>query len=369
MEGACKEHTSLTDKQKLTSLVAAAELGHIRCIEKLLKAGADVNAVDGNGYSALIQATENNFNDIVSILLQAGADVNMVDNYGDTALIHAAENGYDECLKLLIDGGADVNVTDSDGDAAASLAVLYGHDKCLRLLIGAGVDVNSIKTTKTLTHEEIIRNEQGRVRIPRVVPVGSPLLLLAVYEGFDKCVNLLIEAGADVNVLPQYGEPAVVFAVRKAYPKCVAALVAAGADVTIKQDTLMRYSAIDCAIERSDPEILKLLLVADVAEDKITAALRKASSHHESQKWEKGFMESHLAANREEETDSSYVTRENIFIENQLQKIAEEMKASLECMELLLNHNGKKTDKMTAAAQVDLDLVLMSDLLLEEELM
>ena len=123
MEGACKEHTSLTDKQTLTSLVAAAELDPIRCIEKLLKAGADVNAVDGNGYSALIRATENNFKDIVSILLQAGADVNLVNNYGDTALIQATENDYDECLKLLIDGGADVNVTDSDSDAAVSLAV------------------------------------------------------------------------------------------------------------------------------------------------------------------------------------------------------------------------------------------------------
>ena len=67
--GACKEHTSPRDEQKLTSLVAAAELGHILCIEKLLKAGVDMNAVDGNGYSALIQATENNFKDIVWILL------------------------------------------------------------------------------------------------------------------------------------------------------------------------------------------------------------------------------------------------------------------------------------------------------------
>ena len=81
MEGGCKDYKNPNSEgQKLTSLVAAAESGDTVRIEKLLRAGVDVNAVDCHGYSALIQATENNFKDIVSILLQAGADVNLADS-------------------------------------------------------------------------------------------------------------------------------------------------------------------------------------------------------------------------------------------------------------------------------------------------
>ena len=363
MEGACKTDASpADDKQKLSSLVTAAELGHVQDIKKLMKEGADVNAVDDNGYSPLIQATENNFMDIVSILLEAGADVNIVDKYGDTALIHATENGYDGCLKLLIDGGADVNVTDSDGDAAVSLAVLYGKDKCLKLLIGAGVDVNMVKTATTLNHDrlkEIEEEKQNyRALIPHTVPTGS-LLHVAVYEGFDKCVNVLIEAGADVNEVPDSREPAVITAVRKGYPKCVAALVAAGADVNIKPKNILRPNAIECAICRSDPEIFKLLLTANVAENELTAALNSASSKHESRKLHKSLLESHLAAKRSEDTGSSS-TSKHILLEENLQKATKKLKDSLECIELLQNYNTNKTDVMTVAAQNGLHFYVKS---------
>ena len=237
-----------------------------------------------------------------------------------------------------------MNATDSDGDAAVSLAVLYGHDKCLRLLIGAGVDVISIKTAKTLNHDEMKEIEaarKGRALVPHTVPVGSPILHVAVYEGFDTCVNELIEAGADVNIVPHGGEPAVLTAVRKGYPKCVAALVAAGADVNIKDKSITRSSAIDGTITRGDPEILKLLLMANVAENELITALNRASSHHDNNKSHSNFLESQLAANKSEDNSSS---RTSGNITENLQKAKERITDSMKCVELLLSYNTNKIE-------------------------
>ena len=145
------------------------------------------------------------------------------------------------------------------------------------------------RNSKTLNHDgmkEIEEDREGRALIPHTVPSGSPILHVAVYEGFDKCVNELLETGADVNIVPRRA------AMCKGYPKCVAALVAAGADVNIKSIT--RSSAIDCAITRGDPEILKLILMANVAENGLTAALNRASRRHNSNKSHISVLESQL---------------------------------------------------------------------------
>lgn len=58
----------------------------------------------------------------VKIALNNGADINAVDEYGYTALHSAAENGNLEVVKLLVEQGADVNIRTPDGQTAAELA-------------------------------------------------------------------------------------------------------------------------------------------------------------------------------------------------------------------------------------------------------
>ena len=52
--------------------------------------------------------------------------------------------------------------------------------------------------------------------------------------------------------------------------------------MNIKPKSIFDRSAIDFAIDRSDPEILKLLLTSNVAENSLNAALNRASSSHDS---------------------------------------------------------------------------------------
>jgi ankyrin repeat protein len=50
--------------------------------------------------------------EIVQLLLEKGADVNAKNKYGRTALIYATERGYTEIVQLLLEKGADVNAKD-----------------------------------------------------------------------------------------------------------------------------------------------------------------------------------------------------------------------------------------------------------------
>ncbi|MBI3378678.1 MAG: ankyrin repeat domain-containing protein [Nitrospirae bacterium] len=82
--------------------------------------------------------------DIVKVrdLLEKGADVNAKDSYGVTALMGAAYEGHTEIVKTLIDRGADVNAKDSWGMTALMYAALFGKTKNARLLIDKGSDIN-----------------------------------------------------------------------------------------------------------------------------------------------------------------------------------------------------------------------------------
>ena len=72
----------------------------------LIDAGADINAKDEAGSTALMVASEYGRTEIVKLLIAAGADVNIKNELGWTALMWASRWGRKETVKLLIDAGA-----------------------------------------------------------------------------------------------------------------------------------------------------------------------------------------------------------------------------------------------------------------------
>ena len=125
-------------------LIRASAYGHIDMVKKYIEDGADVNAKNDDGNTALMMASYNGYIKVVRLLLKKGADVNAKDNNHNTALIGASINGRTETVALLLENGADVNMKDDDGMTALSAASEAGETEVVRELLKNGADVNVI---------------------------------------------------------------------------------------------------------------------------------------------------------------------------------------------------------------------------------
>ncbi len=82
----------------------------------------------------LIEAAKKGYAPIVRAFLVKGADVDARDRHGATALIWAAAGGDLDSVRLLIDFGADVGAADGDGATAIDLAWRKGRSELVILL-------------------------------------------------------------------------------------------------------------------------------------------------------------------------------------------------------------------------------------------
>ncbi len=148
-----KPNTQHDPKALSNELICAVNEGHAREVELLLGNGADPNATDENGFSALMIAVlsyhlRQQF-EIVYALLSKGANVNAKDKDGSTVLMHAAEVGRPNIIFLLIDKRPEVNAINIHGDTALTLAKRQGNSDAIGMLMRAGAkgDDPSVWTT------------------------------------------------------------------------------------------------------------------------------------------------------------------------------------------------------------------------------
>jgi ankyrin repeat protein len=79
---------------------------------------------------------------IILALLEGGADVNARDRYGQTALMLAAHAGHREVVEALIRYRANLDIIAKYGLSALMLALVAGHEEVARLLVKAGADLS-----------------------------------------------------------------------------------------------------------------------------------------------------------------------------------------------------------------------------------
>jgi predicted metal-dependent enzyme (double-stranded beta helix superfamily) len=125
------------------ALATAAFEGHLSVVKLLIGAGAQVDAKDHSGGTALHDAAKRYDKvhvDIITVLFQHGAQLNAKDDKGKTPLIHASEHGADANVATLISLGAQLETVNNHGQTALTVAALKGHDKCAVALLAAGAD-------------------------------------------------------------------------------------------------------------------------------------------------------------------------------------------------------------------------------------
>jgi len=126
-------------------LIAAAERGDLTSVQRLIKAGANVNAKDEKQDSAFLVASARGRTEVVKATLAAGADLKSTNRYGGTGLIPACHYGHLETVKVLLTTKIDVNHVNNLGWTALLEAVILGnggpiHVEIVRLLLAHGAD-------------------------------------------------------------------------------------------------------------------------------------------------------------------------------------------------------------------------------------
>ena len=157
----------------------AARAGDRDAVKSLMKEGADVNAPQGDGMTALHWAAERGDLELTNILLYGGANVAAVTRIGQYTPLHvAARTGNAKVVTALIAGKADVAAKSSpSGVTALHLAAASGDSDTITALLDHKADVNPLE------------NEWGQ----------TPLMFAAAADR-TAAVKLLLQGGADADV-------------------------------------------------------------------------------------------------------------------------------------------------------------------------
>jgi len=111
---------------------------HLKIVQALLAAGADVNARNMDGWTPLMTGMLTCDLRILKSLIDAGVDVNARAKDGMTALMIAAAAGKVPEVELLIGSGADINAKYRTGETALTVAASRNRSEVVRMLIAAG---------------------------------------------------------------------------------------------------------------------------------------------------------------------------------------------------------------------------------------
>ncbi|KAK3323220.1 ankyrin repeat-containing domain protein [Cercophora scortea] len=235
------------------ALTAAAYDGALNIVQMLLKAGADINSPNG---WALQTAAAEGHKEVVEELLRRGADPNACttdDRFPPgTALQAACEAGKADIVELLLAHKADPNQRPRADTCPIIAATARGEQEILERLVQAKADVNVLGEASNSSAQ------------------STPLINAAAYMQL-KSLQLLLDAGADINLTDSDNGTALMAAARRGDSACVQFLLDNGADVMPLNND--RENALQMAMTSADPTCIKLLV--DHVSD-ILAAIKKA---------------------------------------------------------------------------------------------
>ncbi|KAF9882373.1 hypothetical protein CkaCkLH20_00409 [Colletotrichum karsti] len=239
-----------TGEEYGTALTAAAYDGTLDIVNLLLKSGADINSADGWPLQAA--AAEGHY-DVVKELLERGADVNSLtenENFPQgTALQAACESGKVEIVTLLLENGASPDLGAGEDTCPMIAAAMRGEQAILELLVHAKAEVNVFGGWD-----------------------HSTALINAVINLPTDALQVMLDAGADINLGDREGDTPLIVAAREGDADCVRFLLDHGADIFhANQDN---ENALQSAIKYGADDDCTGVLIERVSE--IMSALNKA---------------------------------------------------------------------------------------------
>ena len=178
---------SAAELQAYRGLHAAAAKGDVGEIEKLVKAGAAIDARDGRARTPLHVAAFMRKTDAARALMRLGADANALEAQTYDIVTIAAVADDMPMLKVALEGGCKAgNITSPYYGTALIAAAHLGHDEVVRTLIAAKAPLDHV-------------NNLGWTALMEAVVLGDG------GADYRRVVRLLVEAGADTSIADRDG--------------------------------------------------------------------------------------------------------------------------------------------------------------------
>lgn len=302
------------DKSGVTILMIASMAGTYEIVEFLIRKNAGIDKVDANKNSALIYAISYANAEAASALIKNGANVHLKDNAG-LAAAELAELYSQKKISAMLSagrGGGSITISknknlkpDNDNYIYTSpqrqnknllgglfsliiTIIKYGFVMMLFLIaIGiyitknqensefsytAGEQVKKVKKVKRTASGgrifQLIKNgdlkgaidsiNSGRYNLNSADSSSRTALMVSAKSGYADIVKLLLEKGADTEIMDQAGNTALFYAIESRFTGIVRLLLEKGADYGHENNEKMKPAAF--AVKHGSVDILKILI-------------------------------------------------------------------------------------------------------------
>uniref|UniRef100_A0ABI7YKW5 Death domain-containing protein n=1 Tax=Felis catus TaxID=9685 RepID=A0ABI7YKW5_FELCA len=296
------------NKDGLTLLHCAAQKGHVPVLAFIMEDLEDVplDQADKLGRTAFHRAAEHGQLDALDFLVGSGCEHSVKDKEGNTALHLAASRGHLTVLQRLVDIRLDLEEQNVEGLTALHAAVEGSHPDCVQLLLEAGSSVNALTQKKqSCLHYAALGGSEDVARAlihagghTNIADHGASPMHLAVRHNFPALVQLLIDAGSDLDATDNRQQTPLHLAAEHAWQDIAEMLLVTGVNLNLrdKDHVLCR--------DPRDPSGKNLTFKQDHRQETQqfhSVLWRLASRHLRPQEWKKlaycwEFTEAHVHA-------------------------------------------------------------------------
>jgi len=203
--------------------------------------GADVDAQNDNGWSAIHWAAHGGHDGAVACLVDNDCNIDLRDDDGWTALHHASSQGCDAACTVLVNSGSDIDekATGTFGRTPLMLAAWNGHASTVLSLINNGAAIN-------------MEDE----------PSGMSALHYAARFNRPAALATLLESGASMESMTRDGKAPIHFAAREGNLQCVELLVEGGAQLGATTTDMYQRTALHWATYNGHLQVVQYLISA-----------------------------------------------------------------------------------------------------------
>jgi ankyrin repeat protein len=225
-----------------TATVFAAIRNQKAILQMLFDAGANINDCDRSGTTPCHAAVRRGHTRLVAWLIERGADLTLRDSNNRSMLFMSASFRTDAMSLLLIEAGASL---DDDIDALCRVAGI--SVKLVRLLLARNINVRRLRDNEGRcalhyacelgdTNLDVVEMLVREVGIDHSVGDhhGKTPAHICAWYGFHRILRRLIDFGADVDRVDEFGVRPLMCACARSHSDCVQLLVAVGAAVHVR---------------------------------------------------------------------------------------------------------------------------------------